>query len=139
MLEELKNCHLDHVAIAVKNLEESVKQYEALGIVFDSAREVVSEQKVKTAFGHIDVNSHIELLESTSEDGPIAKYIDSKGPGIHHLCFRVQDVALKQKELEEKGFKFLYLDPKKGANNTLVNFIHPKSMGGVLLEISQKL
>jgi methylmalonyl-CoA/ethylmalonyl-CoA epimerase len=138
MLPELDDCILDHVAIAVNDLEESVKMYTDLGLKFSKEREVVEEQKVKTAFAHIDTNAHIELLKATSEDSAIQKFIDKNGPGIHHLCFRVKDVVAKQEELLSKGFRFIYPEPKIGAGNCLVNFIHPKSTGGVLIEISQK-
>jgi methylmalonyl-CoA/ethylmalonyl-CoA epimerase len=137
--EGLEDCVLDHIAIAVKDIEASVKTYEALGLKFSEQREIVAEQKVKTAFAPIDENGHIELLEATSEDSSIHKYIEKKGPGIHHICFRVKDVKLKHQELKEKGFKFIYEKPQKGAGNCLVNFIHPKSSGGVLIEISQKM
>ncbi len=138
-LPHLENCVLDHVAIAVNDLEISAKKYEDLGLIFDTKREVVESQKVKTAFAHIDENAHIELLESTDETGPIAKFIEKNGEGIHHLCFRVPDVALKQAELEAKGIRFIGEKPFEGANSCLVNFIHPKSMNGVLIELSQKL
>lgn len=138
MLPELKNCVLDHVAVAVKDLEESVKTWEALGLKFSPEREVVEEQKVKTAFAPIDENGHVELLEPTDDSGAIAKYIEKKGPGIHHICFRVEDIQDKERELRDKGFVLLYDAPKVGAGNCLVNFIHPKSTGGVLVEISQK-
>lgn len=135
---DLKDCVLDHIAIAVNNLEESVKMYEALGLKFSDKREEVPSQKVVTAFANIDQNGHIELLQSTDETGPIAKYIEKKGTGIHHICFRVEDVVAKQEELTLKGFKFIYEKPTEGAGNCLVNFIHPKSSGGVLIELSQK-
>mgnify|MGYP000100146443 CR=1 FL=1 len=135
----LPNCFLDHIAIATNNLEETVKLYSALGLEFSDKREIVEDQKVKTAFAHIDENAHIELLEPTSTESAIHKFIEKKGSGIHHMCFRVPDVVAKQAELEEQGFKFIYPAPVKGANNCLVNFIHPKSMNGVLTEISQKL
>lgn len=135
----LSGCILDHVAIAVENLEKSVKMYSALGLNFASEREVVESQKVKTAFAPIDQNAHVELLEPTSSDSAIAKYLEKKGPGIHHLCFKVEDVKVKQQQLESEGFKFIYAEPTVGAGNCLVNFIHPKSTGGVLIEISQKL
>ena len=134
----LTDCHLDHIAIAVENLEQAVAVYENIGIEFSKEREIVESQKVKTAFGHVDQRAHIELLESTDPDGPIGKYIAKKGPGIHHLCFRVTDVASKQAELEESGMSFIYPSAVEGAGNCLVNFIHPKSTGGVLIEISQK-
>lgn len=136
---DLSNFHLDHVAIAVENLNESIRVYEDLGLEFSAKREVVSEQKVTTAFAQIDQLSHIELLEPLNNEGPIAKFIEKKGPGIHHLCFRVKDISQKQDELTSKGYKFIYPTPQKGAGGCLVNFIHPKSSGGVLIEISQKV
>jgi methylmalonyl-CoA epimerase len=139
MIPELKDCVLDHVAVATSDLEKSVSFYEKLGLKFSDKREVVESQKVKTAFAHIDTNAHLELLEPTSSESTIAKFIDKKGEGIHHLCFRVQDVSIKQKELEDQGIKFIYDKPFEGAGNCLVNFIHPKSSNGVLIEISQKL
>lgn len=139
MIPQLEDCVLDHIAIAVNDLETTVDIYSALGLTFTPEREIVESQKVKTAFASIDHNAHIELLEPTSSDSAIQKYIDKKGPGIHHICFKVKDVILKQQELSDKGFKFIYENPTEGAGNCLVNFIHPKSTGGVLIEISQKL
>ena len=139
MIPELKDCVLDHIAIAVNDIEESVKLYRALGLKFSDKREIVESQKVKTAFCHIDENAHIELLEPTEASSNIQKYIDKKGPGIHHLCFRVKDIKKKQQELQEQGFVFTSEQPFDGANNCLVNFIHPKSMNGVLVEISEKI
>lgn len=134
--DELGDCVLDHIAIAVLDLEQSVQTYTALGLTFSADREVVASQKVKTAFAPIDQNGHIELLCPTESDSSIQKFIDKKGPGIHHICFRVSDVKAKQGELEQKGFTFIYPEPTVGAGNCLVNFIHPKSTGGVLIEIS---
>ena len=139
MIPELDDCVLDHIAIAVEDIEKSVNLYSALGLKFNASREVVESQKVKTAFCSIDNHAHIELLEPTSSDSTIQKYMDKNGPGIHHLCFRVPDVTKKQAELSEKGFRFISEKPFKGANNCLVNFIHPKSMNGVLVEISEKM
>ncbi len=130
---------LDHIAIAVKNLEESVKNFETLGLKFSDEREVVESQKVKTAFAPLDTHAHLELLEPTSEESTIAKFIEKKGEGIHHFCLRVKDVKKTQAELEAKGMKLIYDEPFIGAGNCLVNFIHPKSMNGCLVEISQKL
>ncbi|MEX0798880.1 MAG: methylmalonyl-CoA epimerase [Bacteriovoracaceae bacterium] len=138
MLPELENCVLDHVAIAVNDLEESVKVYEALGLKFKSQREVVESQKVKTAFAPIDENGHVELLQATESSSPISKYIEKKGPGIHHLCFRVKSITEKEDELRAKGFRLLYESAQRGAGNCLVNFIHPKSTGGTLIEISER-
>lgn len=138
MIPELENCKLDHIAIAVKDIEQSVSKYSDLGLIFNDSREVVESQKVKTAFCHVDKNAHIELLEATDEKSSIHKFIEKNGEGIHHLCFRVKNVLEKQEELSSKGFRFIYEKPVVGANNCIVNFIHPKSMNGVLVEISQK-
>ncbi|MFY7993681.1 MAG: methylmalonyl-CoA epimerase [Bacteriovoracaceae bacterium] len=138
-LPELKDCVLDHVAIAVRSIASARKVYEDMGLVFGDHLEEVKDQKVMTAFAQIDQHGHIELLEPTSEESTIHKYIESKGEGIHHLCFRVPDVAAKQTELTNKGYRFIYPEPKIGAGGCLVNFIHPKSAGGVLIELSQKV
>lgn len=134
----LKDCRLDHIAIAVEDIEESVRCYSLLGLKFNSQREVVESQQVKTAFCPVDDQANIELLEPTSDRSTIAKFLKKNGPGIHHLCFSVEDVRVKQKELESQGVRFIYSEPFHGAHDCLVNFIHPKSMNGVLVEISQK-
>ncbi len=133
-----KDCFLDHIAIAVTDLDKAEKMYEDFGLGFNH-REVVEDQQVQTSFAHIDENAHLELLMPIDGQGPIAKYLEKKGPGIHHMCYRVPDVAKKSNELREKGYTLLYEEPRSGANNCLVNFIHPKSTGGVLIEISQKM
>jgi methylmalonyl-CoA/ethylmalonyl-CoA epimerase len=137
-LPELQDCILDHIAIAVKSIDSAKKIYQDMGMTFASEIEEVKEQKVLTAFAQIDENAHIELLEPTSEESTIHKFIESKGEGIHHLCFKVSDVEKKTKELTEKGYRFIYPAPRLGAGGCLVNFIHPKSTGGVLIEISQR-
>ncbi|MCB9091164.1 MAG: methylmalonyl-CoA epimerase [Halobacteriovoraceae bacterium] len=134
-----KKTYLDHIAIAVKSLEDSMEAFQDLGIEFESEFEIVESQKVKTAFGKIDEKAKIELLEPISNDSTIAKFIEKKGEGIHHLCFRVENVIEMQKELEKKGYRFIYDKPFVGAHNCLVNFMHPKSAHGCLIEISQKL
>lgn len=133
-----QDCILDHIAIAVKSISNSKKIYEDMGMTFDPKVEEVKEQKVFTAFAQIDQNAHIELLEPTSTESTIHKFIETKGEGIHHLCFKVPDVKKKTEELTQKGYKFIYPEPKIGAGGCLVNFIHPKSTGGVLIEISQR-
>ncbi|MGI4993162.1 methylmalonyl-CoA epimerase [Halobacteriovorax sp. GFR7] len=133
-----KDCFLDHIAIAVENLDNAEKIYRDLGLEFNH-REVVEDQQVTTSFAHIDENAHVELLEPIDGQGPIAKYLEKKGPGIHHMCYRVPDVAKKSQELRDLGYNLLYETPRQGANNCLVNFIHPKSTGGVLIEIAQKM
>ncbi len=137
MIPELNDCVLDHIAIAVNSIDETVKIYEDLGLKFAPEREVVKEQAVTTAFAHVDHNAHIELLEPYGESGPIHKYLEKKGPGIHHICFKVPDVHKTCADLKAKGYVLLNENPVNGANNCLVNFIHPKSTGGVLIEVSQ--
>lgn len=133
-----QDCILDHIAIAVKSIASSQKIYEDMGMTFSGVIEEVKEQKVLTAFAQIDENAHIELLEPTSTESTIHKFIEAKGEGIHHLCFKVPDVKKKTLELTQKGYKFIYPEPRLGAGGCLVNFIHPKSTGGVLIEISQR-
>lgn len=137
-LPMLDDCVLDHIAIAVKSISGAKKIYEDLGLEFSPKIEEVVEQKVFTAFAQIDQHAHIELLEPTSEESTIHKFIESKGEGIHHLCFKVPDVRSKTKELTEKGYRFIYPEPRIGAGGCLVNFMHPKSTGGVLIELSQR-
>lgn len=137
-LPMLDDCVLDHIAIAVKSIPGSKKIYEDLGLEFSPKIEEVAEQKVLTAFAQIDHNAHIELLEPTSTESTIHKFIESKGEGIHHLCFKVPDVKAKTLELTEKGYRFIYPEPRIGAGGCLVNFMHPKSTGGVLIELSQR-
>jgi methylmalonyl-CoA/ethylmalonyl-CoA epimerase len=132
-----KDCYLDHVAIAVSNLDRSQKIYEDLGLTFGSEREVVESQKVTTAFAHIDEHAHIELVCPLNGEGPIQKFIEKNGEGIHHLCFKVPDIEKKSAELIALGYILTHPKAFQGANNCLVNFIHPKSTGGVLIEISQ--
>lgn len=133
-----QDCILDHIAIAVKSIDAARKIYEDMGMTFAPGIEEVKEQKVLTAFAQIDQNAHIELLEPTSEESTIHKFIESKGEGIHHLCFKVPDVKKKTAELTALGYKFIYPEPRIGAGGCLVNFIHPKSTSGVLIEISQR-
>jgi methylmalonyl-CoA/ethylmalonyl-CoA epimerase len=137
-LPDLSDCILDHVAIAVKSISATKKIYQDMGLIFDSKIEEVKDQKVFTAFASIDHNAHIELLEPTSDESTIHKFIETKGEGIHHLCFKVKDVKAKVADLTAKGYRFIYHEPRIGAGGCLVNFIHPKSSGGVLIELSQR-
>jgi methylmalonyl-CoA/ethylmalonyl-CoA epimerase len=137
-LPDLQDCILDHIAIAVKSIAGARKVYEDLGLVFAPGIEEVSEQQVLTAFAQIDQHAHIELLEPTSTESTIHKFIQTKGEGIHHLCFKVTDVVAKTRELTAKGYRFIYPEPRIGAGGCLVNFMHPKSTGGVLIELSQR-
>ena len=134
-----KDCFLDHVAIAVKNLDRTQKIYEDLGLRFNSTREVVASQGVTTAFAHVDQHAHIELLCPNDDTSPVSKFLEKNGEGIHHLCFKVPDVKKKGEELKALGYTLIYESPVVGANNCLVHFVHPKSSGGVLIEISEDL
>ena len=131
-----KDCFLDHVAIAVSNLDRAQKVWEDLGLTFSAAREEVPSQQVTTAFAHVDEHAHIELVCPINEQGPIQKFIEKNGEGIHHMSFKVPDVQKKTNELKELGYKMIYDKAVPGANNCLVNFIHPKSTGGILIEIA---
>ena len=135
--KHLQNCRLDHVAVAVEDLDKGQAIYQAIGLEFEKEREVVTSQAVETAFAAIDEHAKLELLCPIGEDGPIHQFLAKKGPGLHHLCFSVTDIEAKMEELKTAGFKFIYPEPTKGAGGCLVNFIHPKSSGGVLIEISE--
>jgi methylmalonyl-CoA/ethylmalonyl-CoA epimerase len=133
-----EDCLLDHVAVVVKDLTKAKELWANIGLNFSEEEEVVESQGVKTAFASMDHNAHLELLCPHGESGPIHKFIEKKGEGIHHLCFKVPDVVAKCNELKEKGFVLINAEPVPGAGGCLVNFIHPKSTGGVLIELSQK-
>ena len=131
---ELKR--VDHVGIAVKNLDESVQFYESLGFKA-TGYEVVAEQKVKVAFLPCG-DSELELLESTDPDGPIARFIEKNGPGIQHIAIRVDDIDKALEELKEKGVRLIDQTPRYGAGGARIAFVHPKATGGVLLELTER-
>ncbi|OEK09679.1 methylmalonyl-CoA epimerase [Flavivirga aquatica] len=127
---------IEHIGIAVKNLEESNKLFSKLfGESYYKIEEVESES-VNTSFFKVGDNK-IELLEATKVDSPIARFIEKKGEGVHHIAFHVSDIASEIKRLKKEGFKVLNEIPKKGADNKLVAFLHPKSSNGVLIELCQ--
>ncbi len=129
---------IEHIGIAVTSLETSTIIYEKLfGSTAYKQEEVVSEG-VKTAFFKNGPNK-IELLEATNSESPIAKFIAKKGEGIHHIAFEVDDIVAEMARLEKEGFVLLNEIPKKGADNKLVAFLHPKSTNGVLIELCQEL
>ena len=132
---ELKR--VDHVGIAVKDLDEAVKFYESLGFKA-SGYEVVAEQKVKVAFLPCG-DSELELLESTEPDGPIARFIEKNGPGIQHIAIRVDDIDKALEELKAKEVRLIDQVPRYGAGNARIAFVHPKATGGVLLELTQRM
>lgn len=128
---------IEHIGIAVKNLDEAIKTYtELLGTVCYKT-EAVESEGVKTAFFRVG-ESKIELLEASNETSPIAKFIEKKGEGIHHIAFDVTDIQQSMSDLATKGFQLLNDQPKNGADNKLVAFLHPKSSNGVLVELCQE-
>lgn len=128
---------IEHIGIAVKDLDASNKLYEKLlGKPHYKIEEVLSEG-VKTSFFEVGPNK-IELLEATREDSPIAKFIEKKGEGVHHIAFAVSDIEAEMARLKNEGFILLNEKPKQGADNKLVAFIHPKTAGGVLVELCQE-
>lgn len=129
--------YIEHIGIAVKNLDEAINYYENILGMKCYAVEEVTDQKVKTAFFMVG-QTKIELLESTADDGPIAKFIEKKGEGIHHLAFNVDDVEESLKNVEEKGIQLIDKAPRKGAEGLSIGFLHPKSTYGVLTEFCGK-
>lgn len=128
---------VDHIGIAVSNLEESIKFYEdVLGMKLHGI-EVVEEQKVKVAFLPIG-DTEIELLESTDKEGPIAKFIEKKGEGIQHIAYRVDDIEKALEEMKQKGIRLIDEKPRYGAGGAKIAFLHPKSTNGVLIELCQR-
>lgn len=129
--------HIEHIGIAVKSLEEAIPYYEEKLGLKCYAIEEVEEQKVKTAFFQVG-DTKIELLESTSPDGPVGKFIEKKGQGVHHLAFAVDNVNDSLNELGEKGVQLIDKTSRKGAEGLNIGFLHPKSTMGVLTEICGK-
>ncbi len=133
----MKISHIEHIGIAVKNLDEVIKFYEEVLGFTCYAVEEVKDQKVKTAFFKIG-QTKIELLEATSPDSPIYKFIEKKGEGIHHIAFNVDNVKSALKEVEEKGVKLIDEEPRKGAEGLNIAFLHPKFTHGLLIEFCGK-
>jgi len=133
----MKIKHIDHIGIAVKSIEEGGKFFtEMLGLKLQKV-EIIEDQKVKTGFFPI-TDSELELLESTAPDGPVAKYIASRGEGVQHIAFRVENIDEALKELKEKGVRLIDQEPRKGAGGARIAFIHPKESHGVLVELCEK-
>ena len=129
--------HIEHIGIAVKSIEESKKYYEeVLGLKCYSVEEV-ADQKVKTAFFQVG-DTKIELLESTSPDGPIGKFIEKKGEGMHHLAFAVDNASEALQDVGEKGVQLIDKVSRNGAEGLKIGFLHPKSTHGVLTELCSK-
>lgn len=128
---------IDHIGIAVSDLAETLKVYtDALGLTLHGT-ETVEEQKVKTAFLPVG-DSEIELLESTAPDGPIGKFIETRGQGIQHIALRVDDIEAALAELKAKGVRLIDEKPRYGAGGAKIAFLHPKATNGVLIELCQR-
>ena len=132
----MKISHIEHIGIAVNNLDESIKYYEEIFGLKCYSIEEVKEQKVKTAFFMVG-QTKIELLETTDKEGPIGKFIEKKGEGIHHLAFAVTKLEDVLKEVENKGVLLIDKTPRKGAEGLDIAFLHPKSTMGVLTELCE--
>lgn len=134
----MKFIRIDHVGIAVPNLEEAVKTYTTLLGKRPEHSEEVAEQKAKTAFFAVD-DTNLELLQSTAPDGPIGKFVEKNGGrgGIHHICIQVDDIEKALEEYKKQGIQLIDPRPRVGAHGKKIAFVHPKSTGGVLLELSE--
>lgn len=132
----MKLSHIEHIGIAVNSLKEAIPYYENILGLKCYAIEEVKDQKVKTAFFKIG-QTKLELLESTSPEGPIAKFIEKRGQGIHHLAFAAEGIEKALREAEEKGIKLIDQEPRRGAEGLDIAFFHPKSTFGVLTEICE--
>jgi len=130
--------HPEHIGIAVKDLNISVPLFEKLLKTFCYKTEMVESENVKTAFFKTG-ETKIELLQSIKDDGIISKFISKKGEGLHHIAFEVENIYDEIERLKQEGFIFLNEEPKKGADNKMICFIHPKSTNGVLIELCETI
>lgn len=131
----MKASAIDHVGIAVASIEEALAVYRALGLS-ETHREEVASQQVVTAFLPVGESS-IELLEPTSQGSPVARFLERRGPGIHHVCFAVPDLRAALRELEGRGYRLINREPVAGARGKQTAFLHPEAGGGVLIELVQ--
>lgn len=133
----MKILKIDHLGIAVKSIDQSINFWtDILGLSLEGT-ETVEEQKVTTAFLPVG-DSEVELLESTSPDGPIARHLEKKGEGIQHVAFRVENIEAALAELKEKGVRLIDETPRRGAGGAKIAFLHPKSTNGILVELSER-
>lgn len=128
---------IEHIGIAVENMDESEALFKSLFDAEPYKREMVESQKVLTSFIRVG-NSKIELLQSTDPEGVISKFIAKKGTGFHHIAFAVTDIKMEMARLKNEGFVLLQEEPSDGADNKLVCFLHPKSTNGMLIELVQE-
>jgi len=126
---------VDHVGIAVRSIAESRVFYEALGLAVEAIEEVPGDQ-VRVAMIPCGA-TRLELLEATSQESPIARFLERRGPGLHHLCLATDDLGVDDARLREAGYQVLRPEPSRGAGGCWIQFVHPKSAGGVLVELSQ--
>ena len=129
---------IEHIGIAVKDIEKSNELFTSLFNRKPYKQEEVKSENVITSFFQTG-ESKIELLQATDEDSAIAKFIEKKGEGLHHIAFDVIDIYKELKRLEKEGFRIITKEPKKGADNKLIAFLHPKSTNGVLIELCQEI
>jgi methylmalonyl-CoA/ethylmalonyl-CoA epimerase len=129
---------VEHIGIAVRNLDEADKHYSSMLGVSRYKTEEVPSEGVRTAFYQVG-ETKIELLEATNPESPIARFIEKRGPGIHHIAFDVEDIRQSMRRLVDAGFILTSDTPKPGADNKLVCFVHPKSTGGALIELCQEM
>jgi len=127
---------IDHLGIAVSDLDEAIERYTRLFGHGPDSVEDVADQKVRTAFFEAG-ESNIELLFPTSPDSPIARFLEKRGPGIHHVCFAVHDIEARLREAAQQGFVLIDETPRLGAHHKRIAFLHPRSTGGVLMELSE--
>ncbi len=133
----MKTSHIEHIGIAVSNLDESVRYYEDIIGLKCYKTEEVPDQKVRTAF-FLAGTTKIELLESTDPEGPIAKFIEKKGEGVHHIAFAVDNIEEQLRHAEQEGIKLIDSSPRQGAEGFDIAFLHPKSTSGVLFEFCEQ-
>lgn len=126
---------LDHIGIAVSDLEAALQPWRVLGLAV-AGEEIVDSERVRVAFMPVGGAARIELLSPTSADSPIAAFLQKRGPGVHHLCFKVPDLDAAIAELRGRGYEFAGAAPRPGAGGARVAFLHPKAMGGVLVELT---
>jgi methylmalonyl-CoA/ethylmalonyl-CoA epimerase len=132
----MKPYKIDHLGVAVESIDDALAVYRALGLS-ESKREEVASQKVITAFLPVG-ESHIELLQPTSPDSPVGKFLEKRGEGIHHVCFAVENLEAALADLSRKGFRLIHKSPVPGAGGKRVAFLHPEAGRGVLIELAEK-
>jgi methylmalonyl-CoA/ethylmalonyl-CoA epimerase len=130
--------HIDHIGIAVKDLEASKKLYNSILGKTPDKEEIVASENVKVAF-YTYGDTKLELLEGLSEESAIRKFVEKKGEGMHHIAFEVSDIEASMRKMQAEGYRLIKEKAGKGADNKLVNFLHPKETGGVLIELCQTI